>query len=935
MKRKLLLLFLFAAFICVTDVFSQSGKISGIVKDSASGQGVPFSTIQIEGTTTGAVADSAGKFIFSAAPGVYTLKIQSFGYRDVILSNVEVTEGEETRVSIDMAEDVGEVQTVVVSARKKSNTESAVVNEIRKSDQVVSGISSEQISKSQDRDAAQAIQRIPGVTLINNQFVMIRGLSERYNTVMINNMISPSTAAERRSFSFDLIPSSLLDRMMVYKSGAADMPGDFAGGLIKIYTKNVPASDGLSGGLIAGYRSNTTFNTFQHTNSSSTDFLGFGSGARQLPSDFPQNMNDVRTEDLDKVSRSVPNTWEVRKNTTLPDLRLNLDWGKRFLIAGKEAGTLASVNYSNTCQSFKAYRARYTAFNEETRSSPKQMEYSDAQYSRNVRTGLVSNWFVELNKRHRIELKNMFNQLGEDETILREGVNYIQRPEDSLRSYSFRYTSRSIYSSQLSGSHRFDAAGKATLNWVAGVAYFNTSTPDLRRVRTYKKMGTDDPYRVIIPPTATTFDAARFFSKLHETTVMNSADLKYKLFSPATDSSGITLNAGYYVERKSRSFSARWMSYKNMSRNNEHVNELSSSPISEMFDEKNMSYEKALFLEEGTNPSDQYQAQNLLLAGYVNASIPLKKFNLVTGTRVEYNRQTLQSATNQGDVSVNRPLTSLLPFFNLSYNVTDKMLVRAAYSKTVNRPEFREMAPFMFYEFLQEADFSGNPNLITANIHNADLRWELYPGAGETFSIGAFYKRFNHPIETYIRPGADNPIFTFGNATSAYNLGAEIEVRKSLDNMSNNKIVRNLSLIFNGSLIKSQVDLGSAATFQNQKRALQGQSPYVVNGGLYYMNENNGMMVSVLYNIYGRRIFAVGDKNNPTVYELPRHSLDLSISRNICRNLDLRLGVQDLLNYRTRMKQDSNEDGRITGVDETVLSFRRGAYFTAGLGFRF
>jgi hypothetical protein len=506
-----------------------------------------------------------------------------------------------------------------------------------------------------------------------------------------------------------------------------------------------------------------------------------------------------------------------------------------------------------------------------------------------------------------------------------------QRPEDSLRNYSFRYTSRTFYSGQASGDHKFDK-NKTVFHWVTGLSYINRDIPDLRRVRTYKKIGTNDPYKVIIPPTATTFDASRFFSNLKESTSMTSGDLEHKFFDQDKDS-GIVFKAGYYLEKKVRNFSARWMSYK--SRNNQAADSLSSLPIDQVFDPKNMDSKNGFFLTEGTNPSDTYDAQNVLTVGYASLLIPVKKFTFVTGARLEYNRQSLQSATQIAAVVVDNPILSFLPFLNVSYNFSPKMLVRIAYSKTINRAEFREIAPFLFYDFDFNFDVVGNPDLKVATIHNVDARWELYPNAGETFSVGTFYKRFINPIESYIRQGADNPIYTYNNATFAENYGLEIDMRKSLVDVSSVKFIKNLSIVFNGAIIKSRVDLGNAVTSQSKTRALQGQSPYIINGGVYYNNEDKGLMVNVLYNVFGKRIFIVGDRVNPTVYEMPRHSLDMTVTKKISKNWEARFGIQDILNFKTQLLQDSNQDSRITKVDEPILSFRRGTYFTAGINFKF
>lgn len=929
---KKLLLFLCVCVLFSLKLYSQRGTISGIVKDSTNKEELPGAVIFIAGTTQGTSANLDGAFeLKNITPGTYTVQIQFFGYKTKSIPNIQVYADKITTLNAEITTDSKQLEGVEVSARRTTNTVNAIINEEKNSNQVMDGISGDQARTSQDRDIGQVIQRIPGVTIINSRFALIRGLSERYNTVLINDAISPSTEVDKRSFSFDLIPTNLLDRMLIFKSGSAEIPGDFAGGVIKIYTKSFPDDNAVNIGFSTGFRGQSTFNSYNHTAKSKTDFLGFDNGYRSLPASFPANLNTASGNDLNNPSKNLSNNFRIDGMRALPDLRFNIDFARKFRIKEKEAGVITAINYSNTYQYIQAKRSRYLEFDQTTGASPKQNDFTDDQYTNNIRVGILNNWFLKFNSNNSIEFKNMFNQLGEDETIIRNGISLYQRPEDSLRNYSFKYSSRSLYSGQLSGNHEFNK-DKTSFHWVAGLSYINRNIPDLRRVRTYKKIGTNDPYKVIIPPTATTFDASRFFSYLKEFTTMTSGDLEHKFFGEEKEN-GVTLKVGYYVEHKSRNFNARWMSYK--SKNNQVADSLSSLPIDQVFDPQNMDPKNGFFLTEGTNPSDMYDAQNILTAGYTSLLVPVKKFTFVTGIRTEYNIQRLQSATYTAPVNVDNPILSVLPFLNVSYNFSPKTLVRVGYSKTINRAEFREIAPFLFYDFDFNFDVVGNPDLKIATIHNVDLRWEVYPSPGETFSIGAFYKKFFNPIESYIRQGADNPIYTYNNAVFAENYGLEIDMRKSLASLSQNKLIRNLSLVLNGAIIKSTVDLGGAVTSQSKTRALQGQSPYIINGGVYYNNDEKGLMINLLYNVFGKRIFIVGDRVNPTVYEMPRHALDITVTKKISDKWEARFGVQDLLNYRTRLLQDSNQDSKVTTVDEPILSFRRGTYITAGINFKF
>ena len=310
--------------------------------------------------------------------------------------------------------------------------------------------------------------------------------------------------------------------------------------------------------------------------------------------------------------------------------------------------------------------------------------------------------------------------------------------------------------------------------------------------------------------------------------------------------------------------------------------------------------------------------------------LPLGKNRITIGLRPEFNLQSLQSATSMGKVAVSNPVLSPLGFLNVSHEFSKSWVMRLAYCKTVNRPEFRELAPFVYYDFNLDANFVGNPDLKVADIHNFDSRLEYYPGEGEMISLGAFYKYFINPIETKISPVGLSPQFTYSNAESASNYGVELEVKKALGKTGGSAFIDKLSLVCNASLIHSRVDLGVVGS-QERIRSLQGQSPYVVNGGIYFNDEKKNLNITAMYNVFGKRIFMVGDALFPTIYEMPRHILDLSLSKKISRKLSLRFAVNDVLNYRNRLIQDSNRDGVIGSKDELISEFRRGSYYSGTL----
>jgi TonB-dependent receptor len=322
--------------------------------------------------------------------------------------------------------------------------------------------------------------------------------------------------------------------------------------------------------------------------------------------------------------------------------------------------------------------------------------------------------------------------------------------------------------------------------------------------------------------------------------------------------------------------------------------------------------------------------------------LPLWKFNLTGGVRVEDNIQSLNGNRNNGDtVIVDNHIVSVLPSANLSFNITEKILLRAGYGKTINRPEFREIAPFYFYDFIFNAINTGNDSLRTATIQNFDFRFEYYPSSAEILSVGFFYKRFKDPIEMFFVPGVGSGgtrSFTWGNAYAANSYGVEVEIRKSLLTwFPETKFIRNLSVVANGAWIKSRIELSkNFVGMKENERPMMGQSPYVVNAGLYYQNDSLKLSANLLWNVVGPRIVIVGVPGIPEVWEMPRHTLDFIISKGFGNHFEVRFGIQDILNQNFLLLQDANEDGKLSrNTDQRMQAFKRGTYYTLGFIFRF
>lgn len=913
-----------------------NGRLSGRVTDKTTGEGIYGAMVIVTGTPQATPTDADGQYVLELAPGTYAISINSVGFRPQQFPGVKITAGQTTPLSTSLA-DATQLATATVVGQKQTGTDVSLIKDLRQSQVVVSGVSSEQITKTPDRDAAEVVKRIPGVTIQDSRFILVRGLAERYNTVMLNDALAPSSEADVRAFSFDALPSSAIDRILVFKSAAPELPGDFGGGVVKVYTRNSALQNATQVNLSGGYRAGTTFHSFLTSEHSKTDFLGFDNGLRTMPGSFPKTLNGLSvSERVDAARQLSTASWAPQRTTASPDLRLSVGLTRVFDLKAAQITTLTALSYSNTHEQVEIQRNGYDGYDAATRRSRQAFSYQDQRGTQNTRLGLVHNWAARLNARNKLEFRNLFNQIGANQVTVRKGFNYANELEVG-EAVGLRYDSRLIYSGQLQGTHEL-ADDRTTLTWTAAYSYTNRRQPDYRQYSYSRSLGTDRPFTIGISSTPNTREGGRFFSNLDEHTAMASGqwERRFGRDSARQPDQQPRLRAGFYAEQKNRTFDARWPAFTK-ARFDTFDNNLLALPIDRIFAPENINATTGFALSEGSNPSNRYQVANTLAAAYVGGVLPVgERLTITGGVRVETYQINLTSATYEGPVTVDTIQVAVLPSVNSTWNFSPRSLVRVAASKTLNRPEFRELAPFNFYDFEQNAEIHGNPRLRPAGIYNADLRYEFYPAAGELLSVGVFGKRFDQPIEKLILPSG-SLIYNFQNTKSAWSAGVEVEARQTLAKVSQHPLLQRLGLTLNASLIASRVQLTAAqAQVQQSNRRLQGQSPYIVNTGIFYQDDENGWSASLLYNVAGPRIFAVGAlSQDPDIYELPRHQLDLTLARRFGQHLEVKAGVQDLLNQPVQLTQDTNTDGKITGADENIARYRRGQYATTALTWRF
>jgi TonB-dependent receptor len=933
---------------------SQTGIIKGIITDANTKESLIGATVVIQGTTKGASTDFDGNYqIEKVKAGSYNLVISYISYDNQII-RVDVAEGKETVLNIALKSATLNIDEVKVTAKRRENTEMSMISSIKQSNLIVSGITAQQIGKSQDKDAAEVIRRVPGITITDGRFVIVRGLIERYNSVMLNGSSAPSFEADKRAFSFDAIPSGMIDNILIYKSPAPELPADFAGAAINVETKSNADENSLVISYAGKYVENTTFsNKFQTYDGGKTDWLGFDDGTRDVPKGVPgatefkdlynwKSIDDylAKTTELVKVSKLFNNNWETKSKSPLPDQNLSITSQRRFVLGKVSLGNISSFSYNSSSDYTNVKRLQYEDYSSEQKKMIKAFDFLDQKSKESVKLGFIHNWNLLYGNNQKLEFRNLLNQMGNKTTNIRNGVNYYNI--DTIRAYDLRYESRFIYSGQLAGEQHFNH-DKTKLNWMAGYGYTKNSQPDNRRLTyvldTDRESSRHDQYFLRMQNVPNAYLGGRLWLNLTENIYNYKIDFEHN-FKFLNSKTNYTLKAGGAYELKKRSFNQRLIgavAYNNPP-------DIFYQTPSKIFAEENIFMDQTapytqhgITYRDNTGAKDSYDGEDRVLAGYLGLKIPITpKVNIYGGVRVEKFKRNIsnfyEKTGNTDNLDIVRDTTNFFPSVNLTYNINDKNLFRFSYGKTTNRAEFREMSFLDYQDFDLFAIIHGNDTLKSAYIDNYDLRYEWYPSPGEIVSVAAFYKDFKNPIEVFLYPAGTGYDYKPFNTEKAYSMGIEIDARKQFTEFKDASgflnYLKNLTVIFNTSLIKSEINTSQQGFARDKKRIMQGQSPYIINLGLNYASEPAKFSIGINYNRLGKRIAYVGNALNPHTWELPRNSLDLTFQKELGKHVTLKAGIKDILNESVRFTQyyGENED-----IEADTYNYRPNRSFSAGI----
>lgn len=885
---------------------AQSGTIQGIVYDENK-QTVIGATISVMGTSIGTKTNVNGQFqIRNLNDGTFQLQISYVSYK-TIKQEVSVKNGKSDSVVINLEREQKNLKEVQVKSQMKKESMQSLLVHQKNLATISDGISADLIKKTSDRSTSEVLKRVSGVTIVDNRYAVIRGLADRYNLALMNGDILPSSESDKKAFSFDLIPSAMVDRISIVKTASPDKPAEFAGGIIDISTKEVGSDNFLQIQIGSGGNSLSALKQRSISTKSSTDWLGFDNSQRILPSSFPStdkflsSSSAFSKNDRLEASKTLKNNWEIKEGTTPLNQSLGISGGYSHKFKKEQKlGVISSLNYN------RFYRT-HSVERKDLNGTEYLYNFQDNVYKESTLLGALVNVSFKWNDNHKVQFKNMYSATGENQTILRSGKSF--ETQQDIKSNAGWYTSNQLLSNALSGEHQVSKQ-KIKIQWSLNRQAIVRNIPDLRKFQSAKNYD-DSVYRAYIPLKGSPFYSGTFYAKTKETIYTGSLDIQlpYTLFNAKQ-----WLKGGVYIQSKERNYDARVLGFK-VSNLSKYNNQIELLPQEQLFTSANMT-ETGIMIDDITQPSDAYQAESKLQAAYLLSENKIgNNVRVVWGARAEqFEQQITTGFTKANDKTIEKKNTNILPSLNITYALDKKTNLRACWSQTLSRPEFRELAPAAFYNYNMLLTYVGNESLLQTQINNYDLRYEYFMGKGEMLSASIFYKKFKNPIESVM--DLSTKLMSYANAPEANLFGAEIEVRKNLGFLTNAKksFLNDLSVFGNLAYIKSEVQIEYHTVDSSkliQKRRMQGQSPYIINGGLSYQHPTYNIGITVVYNRIGERIVAVGNQTIvPDLYEAPRNILDLQLSKKIKKNFEIKCSLSDLLASPIRYYYNMNSLGQ-------------------------
>ncbi|UBD71880.1 TonB-dependent receptor [Bacteroides cellulosilyticus] len=869
-----------------------AGNIKGTVLDKQTKEPLTGATIQITGTAQGVVADIDGNYTLNVNDGTYTITVRYIGYKDILLNSIKVKA--ETLLNFEMESDAQALGEVSVVAKKNLEGERALQMERQKATLAIENLGAKEMSIKGISNVEEGVKKITGISIASAGQLIVRGLGDRYSTTTLNGLPIASPNPDNKLIPLDIFPASTVQNITVSKVYDASAFADYSGAHIDISTKENVGSDFLSISFNAGGKFNTLGKDFYRMDRDGSLF--------NTPS-LDQKLIDMSLTDFEEYARHnrlFNTSFQVSKKTALPEFGGNIGFGKRFTLGGNEVSVLGSIGVSNDLQTMDNASIRTL---EATGNTLNEFNYDS--YSNELKIAALGNLGYSFRTSDHIGYTFFYARNAIDTYMRREGVDYEDHHLIGSNNVTHIY---SLQNHQVNGKHHF---GKQwDLNWSGSYSKTSSNEPDRRQVMFIRE---DDQIKLF---KLNRQETMRYFGSLNEDEWVGDLTVSYRF------GDNNKLQAGFTYKDKNRDYMGTRF-YYNLNKLNPTITDIyDTDSFLNMENVENGS----ITIDRKKQPKDSYTAGNSIYAGYIATEYyPIAPLLVNLGVRYEISKQWVDYYTDGGKAErseLNK--NDLFPSLNMKYQMNEKNSLRFAFSRTVTRPSFIEMAPFLYQESYGSAQIRGNADLQNGYNYNIDLRYELFEKNGDMLSITAYYKHLKAPIERVQTLSGGSAVHSFRNADNGMATGVEIEFRK--------EIVKDLRFGVNGSYMYTNVKLPEGGAYTNSQRALQGASPYLANADLTYspaFSNDRQLSVALLYNLQGPRIHSVGISGLGDIKQQPVHTLNFTGSYRFNRRFAVKLQVNDLLNQDILFKQEVPT----TGDKVEVERFRKGTGFEVGFSY--
>ncbi len=957
-KYRFGLSFVIALFFTINLLAQSQGRITGTVVDGETGETLIGVNVVIEGSIQGTATDIDGRYtIRNIEPGTYTVVVSYLSFTTQKITGVVIDAGETVTLDVALQPETELLEEIVVTADLVLNNEAGLLRQRQKSIAFSDAISAESISKTGAGDAAGALKKVVGASVVGGKYVYVRGLGDRYSTAHLNGAELPSADPDNNAFQLDLIPSNVIESIVTLKTFTPDKPGNFSGGLVDITTKDFPERVLFNISSSVGYNTNITFEDGLGSLRSDTDLFGYDNGLRDLPSYVESILGSTpeyadallqaregdaeRADTLNQLSNSFSNEMVPRTVTIPLNTGLSVSLGNQVLVGEKEIGYILGFSHNRSYSSYSDGNNGYYQLIGDLSENTELVantNLNDFRTTENVDLGGLASLSFKANQNNKFSFSWLRTQSGSNEGRALNGFKEenFDGGFDNYNSNVISYTERKLSSVQLAGKHVFTSFNNMSFDWSGTFSNNELNQPDTR----FFEYGIDTINEVYSISRSFSSRPQRFFREMEESN--NNFVANISLPAELKSGGSAIFKVGGNILMGEREFRELRFAYEQ--------DQVSLNDFQDDFGgffsytglDQDLTANNTVFFYYGnyiidrTNPDNDYDGEREINAGYFMAEIPFGNFRFIGGARLETTYLKVESTNPElpdslriGEID----REDLLPAVSLIYSISDNQNLRIAYTNTLARPSYREIAPFTSFDAYGGVVNRGNINLDRTLIYNYDFRYEWFLGIGELVAVSTFYKRLDQPIERVFETTRVRTR-TWQNVEEATVYGVELEVRKNLGFLTS--AFENLSLASNLTFVQSSVDVPEEELFValqsdpnfDDTRPLYGQSPYIFNIDLSYLNPKYNFTVDFNTNYFGDRLSDVTLGANPDVFERGYVTSDLIIDKEFESNVSIKFSFRNI--FDPTIKQSSE----LNGEEYLFQAYKRGRSISLSVSYK-